>query len=219
MKFEKGDVLHSVDYVNPIGWIIIFDGYCPEFKYSVMLNRNQELVYNDTCVGSGFKLANSEQKKILFDALAKENKYYCEKTKTIKEMKKEFTKKDLKSGMWVESREGNIYLVLFNCDTKLYGSQKLCFVRYGTFITSDEYDEELLANEYSSFDIVRVYYHGSVGGKTLKFEGTPLIWERETQEDKQMKEMQFKLEEMKKAYNELEISISETIDKINGLKK
>ena len=178
--------------------------------------------------------ANEEQRQFLFNALAKENKYYCEKTKTIKEMKKEkgtkctdwadsgsFTKKDLKSGMWAKTRNGNTYIIIENMTTQLYGTQKFCLIGDGRFVVSDSINDDLTYKGNKEFDIIGLY--GNILGfgdkLTFSFDKQTLIWERETEEDKQIKEMQSKLDEMKKAYNELEKNISETIEKLNKLKK
>ena len=220
MKFEKGDILHAEDYSNPIGWIIVFKDITPSYtEYSVMLNRHQELVYDDTCVSGGFKLANSEQRQILFDALAKENKYYCKKTKTIKEMKKEFTKKDLKSGMWVELRNGEQHIVILNSVSRDDELLVDIISDKNGYLNLDNYSCSLNNEMYDAYDIMRVFnmHRGClISGINTN---SNLIWERETEEDKQIKEMQSKLDEMKKAYNELEKNISETLDKLNGLKK
>ena len=136
-------------------------------------------------------------------------------------MKKEFTKKDLKSGMWVKTRNGNTYIIIENMTTQLYGTQNFCLIGDGSFVISDSINDDLTHISKKEFDIIGLY--GNILGfgdkLTFSFDKQTLIWERETEEDKQIKEMQNRLSEMKKAYNDLEKNISETIDKLNGLKK
>lgn len=125
-------------------------------------------------------------------------------------------KKDLRSGMWAKTRNGNIYIIIENMTTKLYGIQKFCLIGDGSFIISDRINDNLTHKGREEFDVIGLY--GDIlwfGDRhTFSFDKQTLIWERRTEEDKQMKEMKNKLEEMKKAYNELEKNISETIDKL-----
>ena len=214
MRFEKGDIVYWMGINKAFGIVV---GKCEHFKGCYKLYVNGSYDTHSSCSGKNLRHATHDEKGLLITALAKENKYYCEKTKTIKEMKKEFTKRDLKSGMWVELRSGERMLCIDNCETSLYGT-KMCFISDKGFRTSCTYNDDLTSIYYEYSSIDKVYYK-SVNSNTYKGYNIPLIWERETEEYKQMKEMENKLSEMKKAYNELEKNISETLDKLNGLKK
>ena len=233
MKFEKGDIVYWMGADKAFGIVI---GDCEYFKGCYRLYVNGSYETHSSCSHKYLRYATHDEKGLLLTALAKENKYYCEKTKTIKEMKKEkgtkctdwensggFTKKDLKSGMWVELRNGDRYMVIEDCDTMFYGKQRFCLITNDGYLTSDEYTDCLTCSdsEQNEFDICAVYSTSGdvINGNTYTGEDMNVIWERETEEAKQIKEMQVKLEEMKKAYNELEKNISETLDKLNGLKK
>lgn len=218
MKFEKGDIVYWMGSDKAFGIVI---GDCEYYTGCYRLYANGSYDSHSSCSGKNLRHATHDEKGLLITALAKENKYYCEKTKTIKEMKKEFTKKDLKSGMWAKTRNGNTYIIIENMTTQLYGTQKFCLIGDGRFVVSDGINDDLTNEGNKEFDIIGLY--GNILGfgdkLTFSFDKQTLIWERETEEDKQIKEMQNRLSEMKKAYNELEKNISETIDKLNGLKK
>lgn len=69
------------------------------------------------------------------------------------------TKKDLKSGMTVITRNGNKYLVLTNCGSSTL--QDFCLVNPTGFLRSCGYTDDLLNNiggdEYDQWDIMAVY--------------------------------------------------------------
>lgn len=218
MRFEKGDIVYWMGSDKAFGIVL---GECKHYKGSYRLYANGSYDTHSSCSGENLRHVTNSEKQLLLSALAKENKYYCEKTKTIKEMKKEFTKKDLKSGMWAKTRNGNTYIIIENMTTQLYGTQKFCLIGNGSFIIPDGINDDLTHISKKEFDIIGLYGNilGFCDRLTFRFDKQTLIWKRETELDKQIKEMQNKLDEMKKAYNELEKNISETLDKLNGLKK
>lgn len=215
MKFEKGDIVYWMGSDKAFGIVV---GECEHFKGCYKLYVNGSYDTHTSCSGENLRHATHDEKELLLTALAKENKYYCEKTKTIKEMKKEFTKKDLKSGMWVELRNGARRLVLTDVNTIHYGEQDFALIGDNYFTISSSYNEDL-TNKFSGGMSIDKVFCNKVDSDTYKGRELNVIWERETEEDKQIKEMQNRLSEMKKAYNDLEKNISETIDKLNGLKK
>ena len=93
---------------------------------------------------------------------------------------KQFTKSDLKAGMWVETRNGNQYLVLTDVDSPYDGPQKLAFIRNEGFLLGKSYNNDLILTEgYKDFDIMKVY-SGVVNTSTYKgiSSKSELIWER-----------------------------------------
>lgn len=68
------------------------------------------------------------------------------------------TKKDLKSGMTIITRNGNKYLVLTNCGSSTL--QDFCLVSPTGFLESCEYTDDLLdvdGDTYDEWDIMEVY--------------------------------------------------------------
>lgn len=68
-------------------------------------------------------------------------------------------KSDLKTGMRVENRRGDIYMVLTDVYSEHYGNQKIAFVNYDMFSCGDNYKEDLTSalSGNSDIDIVKVY--------------------------------------------------------------
>ena len=75
-----------------------------------------------------------------------------------------FTKKDLKDGMYVETRKGNKYLVCGNYFIRDIGHNPI-----------DMYNDDLTVNELRDYDIVKIYEPNYC----IDFEHTTLIWERD----------------------------------------
>lgn len=68
-------------------------------------------------------------------------------------------KKMLKSGQIVETNNGERFLVLKDCYTKLYGHQKICFVSEDGFLTGDDYNKKLKQKYKGSgiYNIRKIY--------------------------------------------------------------
>ena len=100
------------------------------------------------------------------------------KPKTNKNMEnKEFTIDDLKSGMIVETRSEEKYLVIKDCE--FYGGCKgIAFVNATGFNKSNSYNKDLTCKKMKSYDIMRVYYDDCVNGNTYSMKNQPLIWQR-----------------------------------------
>ena len=97
----------------------------------------------------------------------------------LPEEEKQFTKSDLKAGMWVETRNGSQYLVLTDVDSPYDGPQKLAFIRNGGYLLGNNYNNDLTNNRYKDFDIMKVY-SGIVNSSTYTgiTSNSELIWER-----------------------------------------
>ena len=119
--------------------------------------------------------------------------YYEKKGYTILEwsdyMNKEFTKADLRDGMVVEQRNGNMYLVLAGMA-----------VRKGEYYSIVGYTDDLKWAGYKGGDIVKVY---RITPKSLKCiedvfikNNLELIWERTELKKMTIEEMRQKLEEL-----------------------
>ena len=89
-------------------------------------------------------------------------------------------KSDLKSGMWIDCRNGERFLILANADTERYGKKILVGIRRNGFISiHNKYSEHLLRlDSNSDYDIMKVYYNGDVNSSTYECTYHPLYWER-----------------------------------------
>ena len=120
-------------------------------------------------------------------------RYYNSKGYEILEwsdyMQEEFTKADLKDGMVVEQRDGNMYLVLAGKA-----------VRKGRCNHIDGYTDDLKWEGYTGGDIVKVYRItpeslGCIEDVFIK-SNLELIWERTESKKMTVEEMRKKLEEL-----------------------
>lgn len=104
-------------------------------------------------------------------------------------MDKEFTKADLKDGMVVEQRDGDMYLVLAGMVVRKRGYNRIVY-----------YTDGLKWAGYKGGDVVKVYRitPGSLGCIEDVFikNNLELIWEREEPKKMTVKEMKQKLEEL-----------------------
>lgn len=90
---------------------------------------------------------------------------------------KEFTIDDLKSGMIVETRSEEKYLVIKDCE--FYGGDKgIAFVNATGFNKSNSYNKDLTCKKMKSYDIMKVYYDDCINGETHSMKYQPLIWQR-----------------------------------------
>lgn len=104
-------------------------------------------------------------------------------------MNKEFTKADLRDGMVVEQRDGDMYLVLAGMVVRKRGYNRI-----------GDYDDDLKCAGYTGGDIVKVYRitPGSLGCVEHVFIkcNLELIWERKEPKKMTVEEMRKKLEEL-----------------------
>ena len=104
-------------------------------------------------------------------------------------MQKEFTKADLKDGMVVEQRDGDMYLVLAGMVVRKRGYNRI-----------GDYDDDLKCAGYTGGDIVKVYRitPGSLGCVEHVFIkcNLELIWERKEPKKMTVEEMRQKLEDL-----------------------
>lgn len=103
----------------------------------------------------------------------------------FKEIKNEnrMKKSELKTGMWVTTRNGGRYLVIKDADTSSYGHQDIAFIHEEGFMVGSSYSENLKFTGDSSegaraWDIVGVesYYGGFLCGETYKGRGLDVVW-------------------------------------------
>ena len=104
-------------------------------------------------------------------------------------MQKEFTKADLRDGMVVEQRNGNMYLVLAGKT-----------VRKGGYNSIDGYTDDLKWEGYTGGDIVKVYRITPESLRRIEDvfikSNLELIWERTESKKMTVEEMKQKLEEL-----------------------
>ena len=114
---------------------------------------------------------------------------YTEMMQLLGKTMKEFTKSDLKTGMFVKQRDGMFLLVLEDRAVGNTGFSLLSDVR-----------QNLLARVYKDFDIVAVYRPSGDGVMTGYMSGNDLnlIWERieQTPAQKEMEVLQSKMDEL-----------------------
>lgn len=65
-------------------------------------------------------------------------------------------KSELKTGMRVETREGETYLVIKDIDSRRYGHQDVAFVN-GSFLEGTSFNEDLTHKRDNDYDIVKVF--------------------------------------------------------------
>ena len=97
------------------------------------------------------------------------------------------TLKDLKTGWRVRTRNGDMYVVLKDCETMNYGHQDVMFINLNTngFIVGSVFDSNSLVHRDFEYNIMQVYethVNGFVFDKTRLGK---LVWER-TEEPKDM---------------------------------
>jgi hypothetical protein len=99
-----------------------------------------------------------------------------------------FRKEDFITGDKVILRNGDIYLVIKDCNTRHYGGQLfviVCLKGEGGFMTCEGYDDNLITSdrEYKLYDIMKIYRDGDafISGYTLnqRIDGYNLIWSRD----------------------------------------
>ena len=130
------------------------------------------------------KEITNEQFNELKNLIAPEN---VEKFDELMGLKKPIPKKEeLITGDKVILRNGNVYLVIRDCNAGEYGEQVFvfleCKINMG-FMNSGEYDEELCDKDgYREYDVMKIYRYkeGQIRGNSFSTDltGYSLIWER-----------------------------------------
>lgn len=107
---------------------------------------------------------------------------------------KEMKKSDLKSGMWIEMRNGAKCLFIKGCETKNYGTNDL-FIGHNVFMMLSDYNNNLKCNGFPGLDIVKVYWDvaNKVNARTLRLDDIPLFWERTELTELTISEIEAKL--------------------------
>lgn len=97
------------------------------------------------------------------------------------------TLKDLKTGWRVRTRNGDMYVVLKDCETRNYGHQDVMFINLNTndFIVGSVFDSNSLVHSDFEYDIMEVYETVVNGLVFDKARLGKLVWER-TEEPKDM---------------------------------
>lgn len=99
----------------------------------------------------------------------------------------DFTKSDLKTGMVVESRNGDKYLVIRgDFYAEFYSKQKIMFIANNYYMPGTDYDSLLKTIDgEKDYDIVKVYKPDiySLEGTFENCNDSNLIWEREPEVD------------------------------------
>jgi translation elongation factor P/translation initiation factor 5A len=117
---------------------------------------------------------------------------YTEMMQLLGKTMKEFTKSDLKTGMFVKNRDGN-YKVVIGGVLEVLSGIDTC-TRLGTF------SDSLISNNCKGLDIVAVYKVQREGylRTYLQGESLTLIWERteQTPAQKEMEVLQAKMDEL-----------------------
>lgn len=141
---------------------------------------------------------------------SEEVRQYDLKVITLPEEEKQFTKSDLKAGMWVETRNRNQYLVLTDVDSPYDGPQKLAFIRDIGFLLGNGYNNDLIYNfGCKDFDIMKVY-----GGivTSCTYNGispkSELIWERKEAPTKTKLTLEQLAEKAGYSIDEIEITVN-----------
>lgn len=116
-------------------------------------------------------------------------KYRCNILEWGDYMQKEFTKADLKDGMVVEQRDGDMYLVLAGTAVRKEGQNNI-----------SGFTDDLKWEGYAGGDIIKIYRIipeslGSIEEALIK-NNLELIWERKEPKKMTVEEMRQKLEEL-----------------------
>lgn len=101
-------------------------------------------------------------------------------------------KADLRTGMRVKTREGNVYIVLKDYDTANYGHQDIFFCGEYGFLIGTRYSEDLtyVQGEGGRYDIVQVFSN-FLDGCILDIENLgSLLWERTKTKEMTVEEIQ-----------------------------
>ena len=143
---------------------------------------NKETIKEDSMK----KELTQELIKDLKNLIAPEN---VEKFDKLMGIKKPIPKKEeLKTGDKVVFRNGDVYLVIKDCNTMHYGGQLfviVCLKGEGGFMTCESYEDNLIMSdrEYKRYDIMKIYRDGDafISGYTLnqRIDGYNLIWSRD----------------------------------------
>ena len=141
---------------------------------------------------------------------SEEVRQYDLKVITLPEEEKQFTKSDLKAGMWVETRNRNQYLVLTDVDGPYNGPQKLAFIRNIGFLFGNSYNNDLIYNfGCKDFDIMKVY-SGVINTSTYNgiSPKSKLIWERKEAPTKTKLTLEQLAEKAGYKVDEIEITVN-----------
>ena len=119
---------------------------------------------------------------------------------------REMTKDDLKTGMVVETRDGDLLMVLRGEINTIIGFQNLLFVGSENFLRGSYYNDDLTDNkEATGFDVIAVYQPVICSFDSVFLSRSNLIWKRKsTRETCLEQEIEHLKEKLKEAEVELE---------------
>lgn len=113
-------------------------------------------------------------------------------------------KSELKTGMWVTTRNGNRYMVVKDVQTQMYGYQEVAFMGKEGFTVGSNLNEDLRCNQGEDWDIVEVRGNkeGNISSLTYLGQNQPVLW-------KEKKTLTLTLEELikKAGYEKGEVEI------------
>lgn len=121
-------------------------------------------------------------------------------------------KQDLKTGMRIKTRNGDLYLVLRDCETRWYEHQDILFASFGDnnykFLIGTTFNNDLIViNGCSEYDIMEVFTtkYGYCDSNVLDKTSLVSIWKREekTEKEIEMEKLQEKINEIQEQYNRL----------------
>lgn len=100
-------------------------------------------------------------------------------------------KSDLKTGMRVKLRNGEIYLVIKDVDSLNYGHQDVAFVNQNSFMNGDFYTDDLKSYRcFKEYDVVEVYLiqpksNDLLNSNFMNLSVRFVVWKREEYTNKQ----------------------------------
>ena len=179
-----------------------------------MLNKNDNVIITSECQTKGytgrvnkvFYCGDNLCASVRLDKLPpSEMKFQSYNVCNLELVDKKFTKSDLEPCMVVEIRNGNLLIVSKS-------KRGLCFVdNSGCYMLFDSYNEKLLRiNEDEEWDIMKVYDFSESHYKSneISTKGRELLFERQESQkpsarDIKIKELQDKMDELKREMEEL----------------
>lgn len=89
-------------------------------------------------------------------------------------------KSELKTGMWVTTKNGNNYMVVKDVQTELYGYQEVALIGIEGFMIGSDLNEDLSFNQGKDWGIVEVRGNkeGNINGNTYTGKFLPTLWKR-----------------------------------------
>ena len=91
-----------------------------------------------------------------------------------------FTKKNLKTGMVVETAGGEKYMVIAECVPTIYGTSSGVFISADSWNSFDEYDDNLISKRSDFALTIDIVYESDIFGlDDMLADASDVIWERD----------------------------------------